>query len=132
MEFDFNWLAVVVAALVQQVLGFLWYGPLFGETWLQASGKTREEVGSPGAAIPISVVSSLLAALALALLLTVPEQPSLGLGIAVGFVASLGFAATAVATSNAFEGDPPKVTALYALYAVLSTTAMGAVIGGWQ
>ncbi len=132
MEFDLNWLAVVVAAVVQQIVGFLWYGPLFGRMWLQAVGKTREELGSPTIAIAVSVVCSFVTAIAIALLLTLADETSLGLGIAVGFVAAVGLAATSVATSNAFDGDPPRATALYVAYTIVSTTAMGAIIGAWS
>ena len=30
-----NYIAVLVAAIVNMVLGFLWYGPLFGKQWIQ-------------------------------------------------------------------------------------------------
>ena len=30
-----NWIAVIVAVVLVQVLGFLWYGPLFGAMWHQ-------------------------------------------------------------------------------------------------
>lgn len=29
-----NYLAVVVAAIIYLVVGFLWYGPLFGRRWM--------------------------------------------------------------------------------------------------
>ena len=43
-----NWLAVLVAAVVNMVVGFLWYGPLFSGTFLRLIGKREEEIeGSP-------------------------------------------------------------------------------------
>jgi hypothetical protein len=44
MEVDINVLAAIVATIAHQVLGFLWYGPLFGKLWLREVGKTREEI----------------------------------------------------------------------------------------
>ncbi|OFW66266.1 MAG: hypothetical protein A2Z12_05715 [Actinobacteria bacterium RBG_16_68_21] len=35
---NLDWLAVVVGALVFMVVGFLWYGPLFGKAWSKATG----------------------------------------------------------------------------------------------
>ena len=33
MEFQINYLAVIVATVVNFILGFIWYTPLFGKTW---------------------------------------------------------------------------------------------------
>ncbi|MBI3341870.1 DUF1761 domain-containing protein, partial [Candidatus Curtissbacteria bacterium] len=38
MEFQINYMAVVAAAVVNMVLGFLWYGPLFGKPWMKMMG----------------------------------------------------------------------------------------------
>lgn len=35
---DVNWLAIVAAAVAAFVVGFLWYGPLFGKRWADAMG----------------------------------------------------------------------------------------------
>jgi len=35
-----NWLAILVATVAGFALGGIWYGPLFGDTWLAALGKT--------------------------------------------------------------------------------------------
>ena len=39
-----NWLSVIVGTFVSMFLGFLWYGPLFGNTWLRLIGKSAEEI----------------------------------------------------------------------------------------
>lgn len=39
-----NYLAVLVAALAAFVLGFLWYGPVFGKQWMGYMGFTQEDV----------------------------------------------------------------------------------------
>ena len=41
-----NWLAVIVGTVVSMALGTLWYGPLFGKTWLRLIGKSPEEIES--------------------------------------------------------------------------------------
>lgn len=40
--FDINWLAILAAAS-SLVIGFLWYGPLFGKAWMKESGMTEEK-----------------------------------------------------------------------------------------
>lgn len=45
MHFDsINWLAVIVAAILNMVIGGLWYSPmLFGKTWMQLTGMTEAD-----------------------------------------------------------------------------------------
>lgn len=35
---DIEWIGVVVATLALFLLGFLWYGPIFGKVWSKATG----------------------------------------------------------------------------------------------
>src|SRR5947207_3505777 len=44
MEFQINYMAVVAAAVVNMVLGFLWYGPLFGKPWMKMMNFTEEHM----------------------------------------------------------------------------------------
>ncbi len=44
---EFNILAILVAAVVPLVLGFLWYNPiLFGNVWMREAGMTEEKMKS--------------------------------------------------------------------------------------
>jgi len=43
---DLDYLAVVVGAVVFMVVGYVWYGPLFGKQWSAASGRPMES-GTP-------------------------------------------------------------------------------------
>ena len=45
-EPQFNFLAVLVAALIPMIMGFLYYHPaLFGKAWMKANGFTPETIG---------------------------------------------------------------------------------------
>ena len=61
-----NWIAVIVAALVPMVIGFIWYNPmLFGNAWMKASGMTEEKMkgGNMPVIFGVSFVLSLLLAM---------------------------------------------------------------------
>jgi hypothetical protein len=42
-----NYIPVLVATLASFVLGWLWYGPLFGNLWLKLNGKNPKKMVSP-------------------------------------------------------------------------------------
>ena len=39
-----EFLFVAIAALVPLVIGFIWYGPLFGNAWMNEMGFTKESM----------------------------------------------------------------------------------------
>lgn len=60
-----NWLAILVAALVPLMVGFIWYHPkVFGTAWMKASNTTEEKIkaGNMVVIFLISFVFSLMLA----------------------------------------------------------------------
>lgn len=59
-----NIVVVLLAALVPMALGFLWYGPLFKNTWMRESGVTQEmaESGNMLLIFGLAYVFSVMAA----------------------------------------------------------------------
>lgn len=131
---EINYLAVLVATVAHMAVGFLWYGPLFGETWMRAIGKTRDEVAEVAGSLPyaVSTLSALVIAFTLALFLTLPAQVDVVTGVVFGVIAALGFIAPAVATGAVFEGRPWTVTLLTIGYELISLVIMGAILGAWR
>lgn len=38
---EVNFLAVLVCGIVSMVIGFVWYGPLFGKKWMEVTGSDK-------------------------------------------------------------------------------------------
>jgi hypothetical protein len=129
---DINWLAVLVAVVAHQFLGFLWYGPVFGRIWLAGMGKTREEMTGAAGGYVVAILASFVTAIALALLLTVPENVDLETGCVYGLITSIGFVVASIATTAVFENRKITVPVLFATYQVLGITIMGAILGAWR
>lgn len=134
MDLDVNWLAVLAAAVAHQALGGLWYGVLFRDTWLRVMGKTAEEIRTEGGGgeMAYGVVASFVSALAMALILTLVDDPSAGDGIAVGAVAGLGLVAASTFMNGVYEQKPPVLSALFGGYYTLGLIAAGAILGAWR
>lgn len=64
-----NYLAFIVAALVPMILGFFWYGPIFGKPWMASTGMTEEKMKS--ANMPMIFGLSFLLALMLTMVISV-------------------------------------------------------------
>ncbi|MBI5915587.1 MAG: DUF1761 domain-containing protein [Bacteroidetes bacterium] len=65
---EINWLAVLVAAFVPTVIGFVWYNPkVFGTAWMNAAGMTEEKMkgGNMALIFGLSFLFSLILALAM-------------------------------------------------------------------
>lgn len=128
----FNWWAILVSTVLAFVLGGLWYGPLFGQAWMQAIGKTEADIQPTPAPFIISFFTALLTAVVLAWLISALGVTTWVGGAVLGLVTSVGFIATAMASDTAFCGWGMKLFVIQAGYRVLYSILMGAVLGGWQ
>ncbi len=70
MEYGINLWAVLAAAVSTMIVGSLWYGPLFGTTWMKLSGLTKESTKSMPLTAPqamgLGLVTALMTAYVLA------------------------------------------------------------------
>src|SRR5262245_10081735 len=53
----FNWVGALIAFVLMEGLGYLWYGPLFGATWTKALGHAPDMAGGPLALAEGAVVT---------------------------------------------------------------------------
>lgn len=140
MQIDINYLAVIGAAAASMVLGGLWYGPLFGKTWMGLSGMASAELEAAkrrGMAklYLLTAVGSLVMAYVLAhslifasayLNVTGPQA-----GLMAGFWSWLGFIAPVTLGTVLWENKPWRLWLLNNGYHLLSLLVMGAVVALW-
>ena len=126
-----SWLAVIVAAVVGFVIGFIWFLPqVFGRQWAAASGRTLPAPGEVAySSIAIGAVASLVTAYVLALLAGAVGATTLVDGAILGFVAWLGFIATSTVNAVLYEGRNTTWWSITAGYWLVILVVMGAVIG---
>ncbi len=136
-----NYLAVLVATIASIVLGFLWYGPLFGKEWIRLMGFTQESMADAkkkGMTMQYSLmtVGSLLMSYALAhavifgsAYLGVTGIPA---GIMAGFWNWFGFIAPVTLGSVIWEGKQWKLWFLNNSYYLVSLSIMGVILSVWR
>ncbi len=125
INFGVNYLAVVVAAVVALVIGFIWYSPrVFGTRWMTYLGTTQAQLGNPGpTGLLVGVVASLLNALG---------GKSVTDGVLLGVLAWLGFMATITAAQISFEKKSWGLWVLNNAHNLLVQVIMAAIVATWR
>ena len=134
MGTDINWLAVLVGVVAHQALGALWYGVLFRDAWIRAMGMDPEKLEreSPGNEMLIGAAASIISVIALALLMSPLDDPTVGDGLLYGAVAGVGLVGAATVMNGAYEQKKPVVTFMFGAYYTLGLMIAGAVLGAWS
>lgn len=136
-----NYGAVVVAALANVVLGFLWYGPLFGKTWIRMMGFTRESMEAAkargmGKSYLLMTIGALVMSYVMAHSVefgsSYLNMTGAWAGAQAGFWNWLGFIAPITLGTVLWEGKPWKLWVLNAGYYLVALLVMGAILGIWK
>ena len=132
-----NVLALLASGVLSLVIGFLWYGPLFGKPWARHTGWTDEKVKQvPGGTMALTYGLTFVAAVVQALVLTLFAR-SLGAvtwidGLLLGAIAGVGFTALGFATTHLFEHKPLGLWLLVSGYEVVYLAAAGILVSAWR
>ena len=140
MERKTNWIAVVVAIVAGNVIGFLWYGALFNAQWMAGHGITMEgeipyKNGAPMDMSPTPMIFNTIAMIVYALLvnwllgLTNARTWMDGakVGGTIGLIMAMG-----ITTGNMFAQNPSSLSVVDGSYSLVAFTVFGAILGGWQ
>lgn len=130
---QFNYPAVLAAAVVSFVVGGAWYSPLlFARVWMKEAGLDEAQLQSAklGKVFALSFVCSLVMAFNLAAFLG--AKATLGFGVFAGFATGLGWVAMSLAIIYLFEQRSLKLWLVNGGCQVVTYTLMGAILGGWK
>jgi hypothetical protein len=141
MEFEVNYLAVLVAAIVQFVVGMAWYSPmLFGKVWMKEMGFTEKDMkAAKSKGMMKEMVIALVMGLVMAYVLShvtwmageVLGSADWMRGLTTGFWMWLGFVGTVFVHGALWEQKSWRLVAINASHWLVALLAMGAVIGAW-
>ena len=128
--------AVVVAAVAAMVIGFLWYGPIFGKVWIKLMGFTQKDIEkgkSQGMAknYVILAITTLVMAYVLSYFIDALGMLTIGAGMATGFLAWFGFIMPVMTGSVLWEGKSWSLFWLNNAHYLVSLVVMGAILAAW-
>ena len=133
---DVNWLAVIVCAVLSMVIGFIWYGPLFGKPWGTITGWTSEKV----AALPkkkmftiyiLAFIAAFVIASILAIVLLAVRADGIGGGIITALVLWVGFTGATIGVNMTFERRPFSLFRIEAGYHLLAFVLYAIILSIW-
>jgi hypothetical protein len=124
--------AVLLGAVINMGLGMAWYSPLlFGDLWMRALGRSREEIGPAGVSYIASTVAAMVSAYVLALIVRGLGITTAGHGLLAGAVTWVGIGATATAVFAVFQGPPLATWAIHGAYQLVAFCLQGLLFALW-
>jgi hypothetical protein len=127
-----NGWAVLVAAVVAYAIGAVWYAPpVFGNRWMAALGKSKEQLGDPVRLMVAQFFLTLVIAAVLAVVVVRFGAVTWIEGAAIGLVLSLGLVAASLLSDWMFCGFNMRLYWMQIGYKVVYFTVMGAILGAW-
>ncbi len=128
---DVNLSAVAIAAVVNIVLGFAWYG-IFSKTWMKLMGQTEKDIKASKGKMPLNTAVSFIAAMALSYALTwivdMAQATTAVEGATIGLLVGLGVVVTTSIPNYLWPGKPLKLFILDQTYTVLGMVVVGAIV----
>ncbi|MBA4250400.1 MAG: DUF1761 domain-containing protein [Chlorobiaceae bacterium] len=131
-QIHINFLAVFVSSILAFVVGFLWYGPIFGKTWVKEMGFTEESLKKSNYALIFSFAFGLTLIIALNLSAFLGSEPNLVWGMTAGALAGIGWVSTSLGITYLFGRKSLKLFFIDAGYSAVTYTLMGAILGVWK
>ena len=130
-----NYWAVLAATIAAIVLGFLWYGPLFGKVWMQLMGMDKKKMDKNmkkqmTKSYIILVITTLITSYVLAhfvkyLGTTVSDALQTAFWIWLGFVATIQIGIVL------WDGKPWKLYFINASHQLVSLALMATILALW-
>jgi hypothetical protein len=129
-----NHLAVFVCLILLHVLGFLWYGPLFGEKWMamvELDQATMESDSMEAGLWITNFIATLAPLYLLAWLFTKLDVTSGLRGAVIAFLISFCFHHLPLMSGNMFAGEHYGLAWITGGFSIVGWTLSGFILGAW-
>jgi len=113
--YGINVIGVLLGMLAFMVVGFLWYGPIFGKRWMTLNGFTEESMKDVNMPVMMAkgLTNSLITAIGIAIVFNWVGVSSLMGAVHIAAVLWLFFSATTAMLSHIYEKQPVELTFIH-------------------
>lgn len=141
---DINYWAVIVAALSSVAIGSVWFGPLFGTTFMKGVGMDKWDEAKKTAmtkAMPVTYVKQIIMSLLMAFVvahvlwafrIAMPDQSAMSAGLQGAFWLWLGIAVPIRYGESLWNGQEFKYVAIDLGYWLVLLIVYGLILSGWR
>jgi hypothetical protein len=133
LTFDVNWIAIAVLVIANMALGAIWYGPLFGKPWMEATGIKMDDMEGKNMMPPyaVAIMKSFFMAFFMAHVIAWTGAERLGGGLLLGLFMWLGFTGLSFGVNHAFEMRSLHLWFINSGMYLIGLLIMGAVLAIW-
>jgi len=129
MHLHINWVMVLVSAVLQWILGLLWFGLIFRKSWRKFVGYAEgEKAKNAVAGLIVAFISCLLLSFVMAHVDMWAGPKVFTAGFKLGVVCWVGFIAPPLVTQHIFEGRRANLFAINAAYWLLAMALAGGLL----
>ncbi len=131
-----NYLAVLVSGIIGMIIGSLWYGPLFGKTWVKLSNISSKQMKKMkkkgvGKSYFLGFISALVMFYFLALFVEYLGANTFGQGAWLGFLLWLGFFVTIKLGMVLWENKPFSLYLIHVFHDLIVLLLIGGILAAW-
>ena len=133
-----NWIALVVASISVFLVGWVWYGMIFGKAWRESVGMTEEDLkkGNMPLIMGLSLVVAFIAAFFMNYFINVMHEPETNYhtfqhGALHGAMLAFFTIMPALVTNALYELKSWKYILINVGYWMVSLAVMGGIINWW-
>ncbi len=131
--FQANVLAVLAAAVLQWLVGWMWYGVIFNKTYRALVGVSEtEKPANPAGVMALVFVTNLILSFALAKIVSLSGVTTVLMGMFVGVVCGLGFVVPPLLAQHVSEGEPFKLFGINSIYWLIAMALSGCLLALWH
>jgi hypothetical protein len=130
---DINVMTVIAAAVVNMIIGSVWYSPaLFAKQWVKLTGRKIEDMKGAGSGYVIAGIGALVQAWILAHFVQYAGASTAVKGAMIGFWLWVGFVAVTNGVNTIFAGRRKKLWAIDSGYFLAVLIVNGALLAVWS
>ncbi len=133
----YNFLALLVSAIVYWLIGTVWFSLLMGKIWSTEHEKHGKKIKTPTSNTMIkksilTFVLNFVVAFGVSLVVRAMHSTTLMSGISLGIILGICFPAAVMATSYLWENRPLKLSLIDVGYPVIGITACSIIMSLWR
>lgn len=131
---EINYVAVVVAGVAAMVVGFLWYGPVFGKQWMALMGMTppAEKPAGMNKLYAIAFVGALLTAYVMAHFVELLNVSDMNGAVELAFWAWAGFMVPLQMSKALWESRSWTLVGLNAGHDIVQLAIVTSILATWM